>query len=159
MMLPVSGSQSFQASHREVCWVLYTSKMLELVENTLYAYADDFTLPAVVRKPADRPAVAASRNRDLARIHEWCNHWCMILNSNEIKALIVSRSRTVNPPHGDLVLSGVSIFGSPNLDILWQQADLRRPCVWYCFPCLSENWYFEVGVTYIWGHLCVTSLL
>ena len=31
---------------------------------------------------------------------------------------MVSRSRTVNPPHGDLVLSWVSICASPNLDIL-----------------------------------------
>ena len=58
--------------------------MFELVENRLFAYADDSTLLAVVRKPADRPAVAASLNRHLARIQEWCNHWCMILNSNRI---------------------------------------------------------------------------
>ena len=35
------------------------------------------TLLAVVRKPAERPAAAASLIMDLARIHEWCNHWCM----------------------------------------------------------------------------------
>ena len=40
----------------------------ELVENRLFGYADDSTLLAVVRKPADIPAVAASVNRDLARI-------------------------------------------------------------------------------------------
>ena len=34
--------------------------MFELVENRLFAYADDSTLLAVVRKPADRPAVASS---------------------------------------------------------------------------------------------------
>ena len=50
-----------------------------------YAYADDSTLPAVARKPADRAAIAASLNRDLARIQEWCNHWCMILNPNETR--------------------------------------------------------------------------
>ena len=66
-------------------FILYTSKMFELVENRLYAYADDFTLLAVVRKPADRPDVAASLNRDLARIQEWCNHRCMILNDNKTK--------------------------------------------------------------------------
>ena len=42
----------------------------------------------------------------------------MILNLNKTKALVVSRSRTVSPPHGDLVLSGVSICASPNLDTL-----------------------------------------
>ena len=71
-------------------FILYTSEMFELVENRLYAYADDSTLLAVVRKPAARPAVAAFLNKDLARIQEWCNHWCMILNPNKTKALVVS---------------------------------------------------------------------
>ena len=87
-------------------YILYTSEMFELVDNRLYAYADDSTLLAVVRKPADRPAVAASLNRDLARIHEWCYHWCMMLNPNNPKALVVTRSKTVNPPDCDLALSG-----------------------------------------------------
>ena len=78
-------------------FILYTSEMFGLVENRLYAYADDSTLLAVVRKPADRPAVDALINRDLARIQEWCNHWCKILNPNNNMALVVSRSRTVNP--------------------------------------------------------------
>ena len=42
----------------------------------------------------------------------------MMLNPNKTKALVVSRSRIVNPPHGDLVLSGVSICVSPNPNIL-----------------------------------------
>ena len=91
--------------------------MLELVENRLFANADDSTLLAVVCMPADRPAVAAFLNRDLANIQE-CNHWCMILNTNKTKPLVVNRYRTVSPRHGDLVLSGVSIGASPNLNIL-----------------------------------------
>ena len=67
-------------------FILYTSEMFELVENRLYAYADDSSLLVVVRKPADRPAVAASFNRNLVRIQEWCNHWCTILNPNKTKA-------------------------------------------------------------------------
>ena len=78
---------------------------VELVEKRLYAYLDDSTLLAAVRKPVDRPAVVASLNRDLARIQEWHNHWCMILNPNETEAFYVSRTRTVNPPHVDLILS------------------------------------------------------
>ena len=76
-------------------FILYTSKMFEQVENRLFAYEDDSTLLAVVRKPAEKPADAASLHRDLARIQEWCNHWCMILNPNKTKASVVSRSRTV----------------------------------------------------------------
>ena len=91
--------------------------MFELLVTRLYDYADDSTILAVIRKPAEGPAVAASLNRDLARIQEWCNHWFMKLNPNKTMALVVSISRTVNPPNGDLVLSGVSICACPNLDI------------------------------------------
>ena len=93
-------------------------KCLSWWRNRLYSYADDSTLLAVVRKPTDRPTVDASLNRDLATIQEWCNHWCMILNPNKTKDIVVSRSRIVNPPHGGLVLSGVSIHASPNLHII-----------------------------------------
>ena len=62
--------------------------MFELIENRLNASADDSTVLAVVRKPADRPAVAASLNRDLARIQEWGNHLCMIPNPNKTKVLL-----------------------------------------------------------------------
>ena len=99
--------------------------MFEPVENRLYAYADDSTLLAILRKPADRPAIAASLNCDLARIQEWCSHWGMIMNPNKTKALVVSRSRTVNPPRGDLVLSWVSICASPNLDFLYGKFDSK----------------------------------
>ena len=51
-------------------FILYMSEMFELMENRLYAYADDSTLLALVCKPADRPVVATSLNRDLTRIHE-----------------------------------------------------------------------------------------
>ena len=39
-------------------FILYTCEMFEQVENRLFDYADDSTLLAVIRKPADRPAVA-----------------------------------------------------------------------------------------------------
>ena len=64
-------------------FVLYASEMFEMT--------------------VDRPAAAASLNRDLTRIQVWCYHWCMIRNPIKTKVLLVSRSRTVSPPHGDLV--------------------------------------------------------
>ena len=142
-------------------FILYTSEMFELVENRLYAYADDSTLLASQfasqQTESDRPAVAASLNRDLARIQEWCNHWRMILNHNKTKVLVVIRSRTVNPPHGNLVLSGVSICASPNLDNLGVKFNSRPTFV--CLLCLSKNWYFEVCEACLVGHFCVDSLL
>ena len=108
--------------------------MFEMNEKRLFAYADDFTLPAVVCKPADRPVVAASLNTDLARIQEWCT----IPNPNKTKALVVSKSLTVSPPHGDLVLSGVFIRASPNLDIVGVKFESTltfedHEHAWYCF--------------------------
>ena len=39
-------------------YILYTSEMFELVENRRFDYADDYTIQqAVLRKPADRPAL------------------------------------------------------------------------------------------------------
>ena len=55
-------------------FILYTSEMFDLVENRFFAYANS-TLLAVIRRPSERPAVAASVNRDLARIHEW---WSLV---------------------------------------------------------------------------------
>ena len=49
-------------------FILYSSEIFGLVENRLLEYADDCILLAVVRKPAERSAVAASLNKDLARI-------------------------------------------------------------------------------------------
>ena len=49
----------------------------------------------------------------------------MILNPNKTNAFVLSRSRTVNLPDGDLDLSGVSIRTSPNLDILGVKFDSR----------------------------------
>ena len=77
MVLLVSGSQFFRARHRECVRsypIIYAMEMFELVENRLYAYADDSTLLAVVRKPADRPALPDSFNRDFPKIQECCNH-------------------------------------------------------------------------------------
>ena len=70
----------------------------------------------------------------------------MILNPNKTKALVVSRSMTVNPPHGDLVLYGVSICASPNIDILGVKFDSRLTFADHvrgiCLSCLSKKWYF-----------------
>ena len=57
---------------------------------------------------------------------------------------------------------GVSIRASPNLDILGVKFDSEltfEDHVCGIVSRVSENWYFEVGETYICGHLGVTSLL
>ena len=49
----------------------------------------------------------------------------MLLNPNKTKALVVSRSRSMIPQHGDLVLSVVSIRAIPYLDILGVKFDSK----------------------------------
>ena len=71
----------------------------------------------------------------------------MTLNPNKTKAIVVSRSRTVNPPHGDLVLFGVSISDTP-------KAHLQTSWAWYCVSRLAENWYIEVIEVCLCGHQC-----
>ena len=61
----VSGVPQGVCYLRPLLFIQNTSDMFELVENRLYAYADDSTPLAVVRKPADRHAVDASVNGDL----------------------------------------------------------------------------------------------
>ena len=64
----------------------------------------------------------------------------------------------MSPHHCDFVLSGVSIRASSNLDILRVKFDSKltfedhvRVRAWWCFPCLSDNCYFEVGEMYTCG--------
>ena len=52
----------------------------------------------------------------------------MILNPYKTKAfvsLVVSRSTTLSPPYGDLILSVVSIQASSNIDILGMKFDSK----------------------------------
>ena len=58
--IPIVSGLPYRGVLCRLLFIHYTSKMFELVKNRLYAYADDSTLVAVVSKPADRPAVAAS---------------------------------------------------------------------------------------------------
>ena len=82
----------------------------------------------------------------------------MILNPNKTKALVVSRSRTVSPPYGDLILSGVSIRASPNLDILSVKFDSSSPSKTMCvvlFPMsLRELVFWVWWNVYLWTPLC-----
>ena len=88
-------------------FILHTSKIFELDENSLYAYAEDFTLLAVFRNPTAGTWLGFRSGAITGA--------CMIMNPYKTEALVVSRSRTVNPPHGDSILSGVSIRAFINM--------------------------------------------
>ena len=65
----------------------------------------------------------------------------MILNPNKTKALGVSRSMTVNPPHENLVLSGVSICASPIyiLEVKFDSRHTFEDHVHGIISCVSER--------------------
>jgi len=88
---------------------LYSRDLSADLVNVLVGYADDSTLVAHARRPADRCAVVTSLNRDLEYIAAWCDRWGMAVNPDKTKALIISRSRTVYPAFPDLVLGGAIV--------------------------------------------------
>ena len=105
---------------------------------------------------------AASLNRNFAWIQEWCNHRGIILNNDKTKALVVRTSMTVNPPHGDFVISGVSNCASPNLDILSVKFDSKltfEDSVRSIVSRVSKIICFEAGEACLCGHICAASLL
>ena len=68
-------------------FLVYTSELSEILENTLVTYAGDSTLLATVPSPAERVNIGESLNRDLTRISEWCMRWGMLVNARKTKAI------------------------------------------------------------------------
>jgi len=99
-------------------FLLYTSDLFSVLENDLVGYADDSTLIAEISSPVDRASVSQSLERDLVRVSDWCSLWCMKLNTDKTKTMLVSRSRTVNPPAPALYLDGVELKNVKSLVIL-----------------------------------------
>ncbi|MEM8780580.1 MAG: reverse transcriptase family protein, partial [Cyanobacteria bacterium P01_G01_bin.49] len=104
-------------------FILYTADMWRDIENKLVSYADDTTLYSLINSPRDRVMVADSLNRDLHRISGWCERWGMKLNPSKTQSIIVSRSRTVNPPHPLLTVCGQSIPVCSSLRLLGVTVD------------------------------------
>ena len=91
----------------------------------LVTYADDATLLACIPSPNMRPDVTESLNRDLSKISTWCNLWGMRLNPNKTQRMIVSRSRTVFPPHPDLLVGSTSLNSCESFKILGVMFDSK----------------------------------
>ena len=99
-------------------FILYTHDMWYGLENLLVSYADDATLLAAVPSPALRSDICCSLNRDLARISSWCKSWGMKMNAAKTQSMIVGRSRTVHPPHPDLLIDNVPLITGDSFKIL-----------------------------------------
>ena len=95
------------------------------LENVLVLYANDATLLARIPSPNMRFDVNESPNRDLSKISTWCNLWGMGLNPNKTQSMIVSRSRTVFPPHPDPLVGSTSLSSCDFLKILGVMCDSK----------------------------------
>ncbi len=104
---------------------VYTSDLLQITSNPIYGYADDVTLVATVESPNSRLDVSTSLNEDLRRISDWCRTWNMKLNASKSKCLCISRSRTLNPLHGPLLVDGAPLTVCDELDILGVRFDSK----------------------------------
>ena len=83
----------------------------------------------------------------------------MIQNPNKTNSFVVSNSRTVRPHYGDLVLSGVFICASPNLDILGLKFDSRLTFIYHVCGIVSHVSQ-RIGILRLVKHVFVdTSVL
>ena len=99
-------------------FLLYTSELSYILENTLIGYADDSTLIVTVPNPGHRLTISASLDRDLVRIANWCRSWGMKVNPSKTKSMVISRSRTIAPAFPNLELEGVLIDNVFELRVL-----------------------------------------
>ena len=102
-------------------FILYTHDMWFGLESMLASYADDATLLARIPSPNMRSDVTVSLNRDLSKI----STWGMRLNLNKTQSMIVSRSRTVYPPHPDLLVGFTSLNSCDSFRILGAMFDSK----------------------------------
>ena len=75
-------------------FLLYTSELFSILVNKLVGYADDLTLTAVVPSPTGRRLFP---NRDLGKVSKCFDLWRIRLKTTKTKAVIVSRSRSMDP--------------------------------------------------------------
>ena len=106
-------------------FLVYTSELSEILENTLVTYADNSTLLATVPSPAERLNIGESLNRDLTRISEWCMRLGMLVNAIKIKAMVVSRTLTALPRFPPLLLDGRVLACEDMLRILGVNVDCK----------------------------------
>ena len=104
-------------------FILFTSDMRCGLENNVISYADDTTFYAMIDPPADRISFVESLNRDMRRVHSWCQFWGMKLNPTKTQSIIVSRSRTVIPAHPVLTLCGQNLTVATHLKLLGVSLD------------------------------------
>ena len=84
----------------------------------MISYAYDSTLYAIIKSPSDRLAVAESLKQEFDKIESWCDSWGMCLNPRKSTYVVVNRSRTMNPPHPNVIINGHSLAMDDSFKLL-----------------------------------------
>ena len=72
-----------------------------------------------------RPEITESLHRYLIRISAWCKSWGMKLNANKTQSMIVSRSRTLDPVHPNLLIDNTPLTTCDSFKILGVTLDSK----------------------------------
>ena len=80
----------------------------------MIAYADNSTLYVLTKTPSDRLTIAESLNHDLVKIESWG----MSLNPRKSTSVVISRFRTMNPAHPNLIINGHSLAMDDSFKLL-----------------------------------------
>ena len=126
--------------------LLYSMDIFSILKNMLYGYAGNSTLVAIVPCPGERVVLTESLNRDLNRVHMWCDLWGMKSKASKTKTMIVPRSCTIHHQSSPLTLDGTVLKQCAGLVILGMMLMLRmtiRTSSLHFHSCSSESWYHE----------------
>ena len=167
MVLRVNRSQWLQACHKEGCSAPFC---LSYIPEKYLSWLSTDYLP--MQMTPHYWQLFASQQTDLLLLFPLTGTWlgfrsCEITGAQCWILTILWLQSLVDPGLQALSVVTCLVWGfypsksqprHPRREV-WQQAHIRRPCAWYCFPCLSENLYLEVGEAFTREHLCATSLL
>ena len=120
------------------------------------------TLVAVIPSHNARVRVAHSLERDLGRVEDWCSMWGMKFNAGKTKTMVVSRSRSLNPPSPALSVDGTVLEDLSFLEILGVTFDSKLTFEMHLRIglkiCITENWNSKEVVEYLSRSCCIEDL-
>ena len=68
-------------------FLLYINDVVDNIQCNIRLFADDTSLFTVIENNGSIKLL----NEDLQRIAQWANDWCIILNPNKTKSLLITR--------------------------------------------------------------------
>ena len=79
-------------------FLMFIDDLASHLDNDLHLFADDSTLHAVIKNPADRAMCTDSLQKDLHAVEKWASDWCITFNASKTEEMIISRKRDKTHP-------------------------------------------------------------